>query len=300
MSARETRREPARQKTPVHGQEPQREVLCVGELLWDSLPAGLFLGGAPFNVACHLRVAGIPAAIVSRVGNDTLGHEAVRRAERQGVAVDLVQRDKKRPTGFVTATIDRSGNPSFEIMRDVAWDAIEVTDALLARAETASAIVFGTLAQRHEITRGTIQRLWKGSALMVCDVNLRPPFEDREVVRASLERADVVKLNVTEVERLAGWFGLGRTPREFAQTLSTEFACPTVVVTRGRGGAGMWRNNAWTEHPGFEAKVRDTIGAGDAFLAVLLAGLLAGRKSDEILRAANRAGADVSSRTGAV
>lgn len=279
---------------------PDREVLCVGELLWDSLPAGLFLGGAPFNVACHLHAAGIPAAIVSRVGSDRLGDEARRRAERLGVAVDLVQVDKKRPTGFVSITIDASGNPTFDIMRDAAWDAINVTDKLLARAESASAIVFGTLAQRSEVSRNTIRRLWSGTALMVCDMNLRPPFEDRDVVRASLERADVVKVNLSEVERLAGWFDLGRTPREFAQSLSREFSCPTVVVTRGRGGAGMWRNNGWTDHPGFEVKVRDTIGAGDAFLAVLLAGLLAETRSDEILRAANRAGADVASRAGAI
>src|SRR5258708_7834926 len=99
MSGRESRHTPARQqrRTPAREErEPQREVLCVGELLWDSLPAGLFLGGAPFNVASHLHTAGIPAAIVSRVGSDTLGAEAVRRAERQGVAVDLVQVDKKR------------------------------------------------------------------------------------------------------------------------------------------------------------------------------------------------------------
>src|SRR5262245_29238133 len=126
-----------------------REVLCVGELLWDSLPAGLFLGGAPFNVACHLRAAGIPASIVSCVGKDWLGEEAMRRAANYGVAVDLVQVDTRRPTGLVTATIDAAGNPTYDIVDDVAWDAIEPGDALPFRAATASAIVFGTLAQRH-------------------------------------------------------------------------------------------------------------------------------------------------------
>lgn len=276
------------------------EVLCVGELLWDELPTGLFLGGAPFNVACHLSAAGVPVAMVSRVGADHLGEEAVRRAQRYGVATDLVQVDSALPTGSVRATIDDSGQPSYVIEDSVAWDAIEPNAVLLARAEKSRAIVFGSLAQRHATTRRTIERLWESKALLVFDLNLRPPFEDRGVVRRSLERADVVKVNRDELQRLASWFGLPSGDRESASALSRLFSCPVVCVTRGAAGAALWRDDTWTEHPGFEVEVRDTVGAGDAFLASLLAGLLSGADSETLLKNANRSGAQVTTQFGAL
>lgn len=279
---------------------PTGEVLCVGELLWDKLPTGSFLGGAPFNVACRLSALGVPAAIVSRVGDDQPGQEAVRLARDYGVATNLVQVDPSLPTGSVTATIDDAGQAEYTIADNVAWDAIETNEALLTRAEKASAIVFGSLAQRHDTTGRTIERLWKSKALMVFDLNLRPPFEDREVIRRSLERADVVKVNAAELQRLANWFDLPHGDRQCASALSQAFSCPAVCVTRGAHGAALWRDDGWTEHPGFKVAVRDTIGAGDAFLAALLAGLFAGADNRTLLTNANRAGADVAAQPGAV
>src|SRR5215207_2357698 len=110
------------------------EILCVGEILWDSLPTGLFLGGAPFNVACHLRASGVPVTIVSRVGADRLGEEVLERAARYGVGTDLVQVDPVLPTGFVKVALDAAGNAKYEILEPVAWDAIALNDALLRRA----------------------------------------------------------------------------------------------------------------------------------------------------------------------
>ena len=279
---------------------PSSEILCVGEVLWDALPAGLFLGGAPFNVACHLRAAGTPVSMVSRVGADHLGEEALRRAARYGVGTDLIQVDPALPTGFVRVTIDDSGSTAYEIVEPAAWDAIAASDALLQRAAEARAIVFGSLAQRHTVTRGTIERLWDSEALMVFDVNLRPPYDDREIVRRSLRRADVVKINHREMQQLAAWFDLPGAEREAAAALAEAFACRIVCVTRGSDGAALWREGTWTEHPGFEVEVRDTVGAGDAFLAVLLAGLLAGTESRALLHHANLIGAYVATQFGAV
>ncbi len=276
------------------------EVLCVGEVLWDSLPEGLFLGGAPFNVACHLRAAGTQVAMVSRVGNDRLGDEVLRRAVRYGVGVDLIQVDPALPTGFVRVNVDETGNPGFEILEPSAWDAIEPTDALLARAAAARAIVFGTLAQRAELSRRTIRCLWDTQALMVYDVNLRAPYDDKEIVRHSLLRADVVKLSEGESEMIADWFGLRGTPQERVGALAERFACPIVCVTRGRKGAVLLHDGRWTEHEGFTVEVRDTVGAGDAFLAVLLAGLLSGSSDDALLQHANLAGAYVATQFGAL
>jgi fructokinase len=279
---------------------PNTEVLCVGEVLWDALPEGLFLGGAPFNVACHLRAAGTPVTMVSRIGDDRLGDEVLRRAARYGVGADLIQVDPTLPTGFVRVNVDESGNPAYEILEPAAWDTIAPTPTLLSRAARARAIVFGTLAQRHPISRGTIQRLWDMKALMVLDVNLRSPFEDREIVRQSLRRADVVKIADDELQRIAGWFDLQGSPREIVVALAETFACPVVCLTRGSGGAALWHDGTWSEHPGFKVEVRDTVGAGDAFLAVLLAGLLAGGTDSSILRHANLIGAYVATQFGAV
>jgi fructokinase len=283
---------------PPH--EPSLEVLCIGELLWDALPAGLFLGGAPFNVACHLRAAGLSATMISRVGTDRLGEEARVRVVRFGVGTDLVQDDPTLPTGFVRVAVGEDGNAEYDIVAPAAWDNIETTTDLLARAASAQAIVFGTLAQRSAVTRNTIQRVLETRALKVLDVNLRPPYDDREVVRQSLVRADIVKLNEKELRQLAAWFELRGSLKTIASSLASKFDCRTVCVTRGRDGATLWRDGRWTEHPGFEVDVRDTVGAGDAFLAVLLAGLLQGTEDEALLHHANLIGAYVATQHGAV
>jgi fructokinase len=276
------------------------EILCVGEVLWDGLPDGLFLGGAPFNVACHLRAAGLPATMVSRVGQDRLGEEAVRRAARYGVGVDLVQQDATLPTGFVRVEVDDADNPRYEILEPAAWDAIQPTEQLLRRAAVARAIVFGSLAQRHATSRATIERVLQSPATKVLDVNLRPPHDDREIVRRSLQRADVVKLSAHELERVADWFEVRGDERAMVSALAETFDCSIVCLTRGSEGAALWHDARWTEHPGFPVEVRDTVGAGDAFLAALLAGLLAGEPDDLLLRHANQCGARVATQRGAL
>lgn len=276
------------------------EVLCVGELLWDSLPEGLFLGGAPFNVACHLRANGLPVAMVSRIGDDRLGDEAMERAARYGIDLELLQVDGSLPTGFVRVRVDEGGTPSYDILQPAAWDAIATTDALLRRAAAARAIVFGTLAQRNAVSRATVRRLWESDALMVCDLNLRPPFVDRAIVEASLGRAAVVKLSEEELARVGEWFAWSGDYRVRVSALASRFGCPVVCLTRGRNGAVLLRDGRWTEHPGYAVEVRDTVGAGDAFLAVLLAGLLAGADDETLLKDANMAGAYVVTQFGAV
>jgi fructokinase len=276
------------------------EILCVGEILWDALPAGLFLGGAPFNVACHLRAAGWAVSMVSRIGDDRLGHEALRRAAWYGVGTDLVQIDPELPTGFVRVTIDDAGNADYDILEPAAWDAIAATDELLDRAGRARAIVYGSLAQRHVTSRTTIERLWKSESLMVFDANLRPPYDDQEIVRRCLHHAEVVKVTEGELARIAEWFALGRELRARTTALAEEFGCETVCVTRGQNGAALWRDGRWTEEAGYEVEVRDTVGAGDAFLALLLAGLLEGADDRVLLRNANLIGAYVATQLGAV
>jgi fructokinase len=279
---------------------PDREILCIGELLWDSLPAGLFLGGAPFNVASHLHAQGVPASLVSRVGDDQLGQEALERLQRQGMHAELIQLDRTLPTGFVRVGLDAQGVAEYDIVRPAAWDAIELTDVLLERAVRAEMIVFGTLAQRSLITRYTIERLWQTDSVRVLDVNLRPPHTDRETVCRSLAHADIVKLNEHELAQLAGWLGWPAETAARAAALAETFGCSRVCVTRGEDGAALWHDGEWTEHPGFEVPVRDTVGSGDAFLATLLAGIRRGDAAWQLLQRANAVGAWAATQNGAV
>jgi fructokinase len=259
------------------------------------MPAGLFLGGAPYNVAYHLRQLGLPAALVSRVGDDRLGREAVRRVEASGLPTDRIQMDDALPTGFVQVEVDGAGVPTYDIVRPAAWDAIALPEAV----GDAAAVVFGSLAQRSDTSRATIQTLLESAALAVVDVNLRPPFVDRAVVQISLERADIVKLSDEELAEIGGWFGLPEVPGDAMAALAERFGCRAVCVTRGADGAALWHEGRWTEHPGRPVEVADTVGAGDAFLAGLLAAMLGGATDEEALDRAIHLGSFVAARPGA-
>ena len=275
------------------------EILCVGEILWDALPDGLFLGGAPFNVACHLQALGREAAFVSRVGDDRLGQEALRRMRIRGLDTDLMQIDDSLPTGFVQVDAGETSEPDYDILEPAAWDAITYTDALAKHASHAEALVCGSLAQRAPTSRQTIQHLCDADVLCAFDVNLRPPYVDREGIERSLRAADVVKLNDAELRRLRGWFALPEGPEAAMGDLAETFGCRTVCVTWGGEGARLWAEGECWHHPGYAVEIADTVGAGDAFLAALLTGLLTGRRGDALLDLANRLGAYVASRAGA-
>lgn len=283
------------------------EILCLGEILWDSLPEGLFLGGAPFNVACHLHALGEEVAAVSRVGDDALGREALRRLQARGMTTDLIQVDNRLETGFVKVAFEEGDgsfdDPKYVIVQPVAWDALALTGPLSERASQASALVFGSLAQRQERARRTVRSLCEvgsdAGALKVFDVNLRPPYTQRSIVETSLDVADVVKLNEEELLKISGWLELSGNFQGTVARLARRFDCQAVCVTRGAEGNALWQAGEWTEHDSYPIEVKDTVGAGDAFLSALLSGLLAGRESDEVLGLASRLGAYVASRSGA-
>ncbi|MCB2153818.1 carbohydrate kinase [bacterium] len=275
------------------------EILCLGEVLWDALPSGLFLGGAPYNVASHLREAGQQVRFASRVGDDELGREVLRRLTRSGLVTDLVQVDKHLPTGFVIVDLDSGGSPTFDVVQPSAWDAIEVTHELQSAAAQARALVFGSLAQRSEVSRATIQTLIRKADYTVFDINLRPPFDDLHVVADCLPCSKVVKMNDHEQALLGKHFGFSGSKEDQARNLAERFGIESVCVTCGADGACLLHQGSWLFDPGFRVQVADAVGAGDSFLATLLAGLLAGVKPSEALRRANAVGAFVASQNGA-
>lgn len=282
------------------GETVESEIVCIGEILWDSLPLGLFLGGAPFNVAYHLHRMGEPVVIASSVGDDRLGLEARRRMRWKGMSDDLVQVTRDYPTGLVEVTVDTEGVPDYTIVEPVAWDHIRRTEELVDRVADARALVFGSLAQRSSVSRDTIQQLYRSDTVTVFDVNLRPPFDSRAVVADSLRHTDIVKLNDDEFQQLCEWFGWEQSGTAGPiDNLIDQFGCETICITRGDEGALLVHQGTRVERPGVPVEVVDTVGAGDAFLAALLSGLFQGFSPGRVLARANRMGAHLATRFGA-
>lgn len=279
-----------------------KKVLCYGEVLWDCLPAGLFFGGAPVNVAYHLRQKGSKVFPVTAVGKDFLGEEIFRRMRRFNLELPFVSEIPEKATGVVLVQINEQGNASYDIREDVAWDYIPCSETLLKDAEDADAIVFGSLAQRSPNNRETLTRLLDHgqTALKIFDVNLRPPYDDPDRVFSLCIRADLIKMNGDELRTLTGSDGktsnvLGNLARNFRKRVGDKKIC----ITDGAAGAGLLDGEKWFWEDGQKVQVEDTVGAGDSFLAALTDGLLAGDTPAQALKNAARLGEFVASSRGA-
>jgi fructokinase len=278
------------------------KVVGIGEVLWDLFPEGPQLGGAPANFAYHAHALGADAAVVSRVGNDTYGREILERFKKQGLLAGTVQVDEEAPTGTVTVALQDQGVPRFIIHENTAWDRVQVTRAALEVVQEADAICFGTLAQRHAISRLSIQRLLGAAcmdALRVCDINLRQKFYSRELVEQSMRMANVLKLNEGELPILAGMFELKGVRRQQIEWLAKTFELRLVALTCGAQGSLLYERGRWSEQPTPPVEVVDTVGAGDAFTAALVMGLLNGMDLDEVHAAASEVASYVCSQAGA-
>lgn len=281
-----------------------RIVVGLGELLWDCFEDSKRPGGAPANVAFHAEQLGCRGIICSRVGRDQLGNELCDVLAEQGLDLTYVQRDPGRPTGTVTVDTSQPGRPAFLIHENVAWDALELdskTEQLFSRA---AAACFGTLAQRCETSRRTIHRCLESAAascLVVYDVNLRQDWYRREWIEASLRQADVVKLNSDEVIRLADLLETGSPDEaEFAESLRERYGVGLTCITRAEHGCLVATAEEKIDIAGADVQVADAVGAGDAFTAALIAGLLGGWPLSNAARFANQVGGLVASRSGAM
>lgn len=286
----------------------RRLILGVGELLWDLLPEGPRLGGAPANFTVTAGRLGNHAAVLSRIGRDELGREAVALLDPLPVDTEVLQIDAAHETGRVTVAL-QEGQPQFTIHEPAAWDFLELTDDWVQLAERADAICFGSLAQRALESRQTIQTLvaqTQAACVRVFDVNLRTPFYSGEVIQESLELATVVKMNHAEVPLVLRLLGLpeqdgdsAKALRSGAERLLAEFpALQMAAITRGPHGSVLVRRGEWHEHPGVKTKVVDTIGAGDAFTAAMTDQLARGASLAAINEAGNRWGSWVASQAG--
>jgi fructokinase len=280
-------------------------ILGIGELLWDMLPEGPQLGGAPANYSVMAGRLGNHATMLSRIGRDALGERALEALTPFPVDCGQLQQDPEQPTGRVTVKLE-DGQPSYTIHHPVAWDFFELTEAWLGEAGRADAVCFGSLAQRSPQSRRTIHALVRATrpeCQRIFDVNLRTPFYNAEIVAESLTLASVMKMNDAEVPLVLELLGLppATSLRKGAERLIEKFEdLQLVAITRGGEGSLLVGRSEWNEHPGIPIKVADTIGAGDAFTAAMTHYLLRGAPLSVLNEAGNRWGSFVASQTGAM
>jgi fructokinase len=284
-------------------------IVGLGEMLWDMLPGGERLGGAPANFAVMAARLGDRGVIASRLGRDKLGDRALDELDELPIDISFVQRDPEHPTGSVGVEIIE-GEPHYTIHEPVAWDFLEWTPEWRALAQSADAVCFGTLAQRSEVSRKTIQDFVAGTrpeCIRIFDVNLRPPHFSAGLIAESLATATIFKLNETEVPRVLTMLGASAAPAygeeellAAARWLIVGYPLRLVAITMGGSGSLLVSRDSFHRHPGVPAKVVDTVGAGDAFTAALVHSCLAGDSLAQMNEAGNRWGAWVASQPGAM
>jgi fructokinase len=278
------------------------KVVGIGELLWDLLPAGKVRGGAPANFAYHAHALGAQSALITRVGNDALGRELIEGLHALDLSTETVQVDASVPTGTVTVELSVDGQPDYTIHEGVAWDRIAATEEARTVVADANIVCFGSLAQRHELSRQTIQTLvaaTPATGLRIFDINLRQKFFSRGIIEQSLRLANVLKLNDSELPIVAHMLELPGTLEHQIIALEQRYELRLVALTRGAQGSLLYSARGWSDHPGLPVVVKDTVGAGDAFTAAVALGLLRDLELGEINQRANELACYVCSCDGA-
>jgi fructokinase len=276
----------------------------LGEVLWDLLPSGRVLGGAPTNFAYMTSVLGNRGIVASRVGRDILGQQACEVMDSLGLTTNYIQRDEEHETGTAAVLIDSAGLPTFTIKESVAWDFLDWTSAWEELSGLAEVVCYGSLAQRSLLSADTIDRFLgntRKETLKIFDVNLRQSFYTIDILLKLFLHANIVKLTDQEMQRVGSLFLDDKINdvERLAKWLREEFELEVVCITRGDRGSLLVSESDVVEHPGLAVEVVDTVGAGDAFTACLAHQFVRGRPLTEISESANRFASWVVTRTGA-
>ena len=280
---------------------PKPKVAGIGEFLWDMLPTGKQLGGAPCNFAFHAMQAGCEGFVISAIGSDDPGDELIDTLKHLGLSDAYIQRNSF-PTSTVTIKLDAGGHPDYTIHEQVAWDHIKFSASLLDLAGELDAVCFGSLAQRNPESERTVVSLisaTKPDCLKVFDINLRQKYYNREIILQSIVLADVLKLNDDELPVVAGFAGLSGDVRSQLKQLLSKMKLKYIVYTMGSKGSIIvsLQEDSFIEAP--KVVVADTVGAGDAFTAVFIAGILKGQPLSEVHQKATQIAAWVCTQKGA-
>lgn len=276
-----------------------KKVVCYGEILWDILPAGELPGGAPMNVAYHLHKLNRNPAVITSVGADVYGSSLMTLLSQWGIKADFVSIDKTHPTGIVYARPKGPHEMAYDIVYPSAWDFIFWDDRFTELMQATEYLVFGSLACRNYTSANTLFKLLESAKNKVLDINIRPPHFSPRVVEQLLHKTDILKLNLAELELIAGWFSNLPAITDKMQLLQDRFRIDTVVVTMGGDGAMLNMEGTIYQHPGYRVQVADTVGSGDAFLAGFLSKLIDQAPPSAMLDFACAMGALVASYRGA-
>lgn len=274
------------------------KVVCFGEILWDILPGGAVPGGAPMNVAYHLHKLGISPTLITRVGIDQRGKQLLDLLNSSHVNTNHIQLDYDIPTGIVNAAPNEHGEMQYDIVSPSAWDFIACDPATQSVVKEASHFIFGSLITRNKTSRDTLFQLLEIAQQKVLDINLRPPHFNRQLVVELLQKANMLKMNINELELITGWFASYKNIRERIAVIQDKFKIPAIIVTMGAEGAMINIEGKVYSHPGYVVKVADTVGSGDSFLAAFLYKLFTKKSPEEALTFASALGALVASKTG--
>lgn len=279
-----------------------QRIFSLGEVLWDVFPDGSQFGGAPANFACNAAAHGAAVSMVSRVGRDVLGEQAIVALDSRGVCVDEIQRDAVLNTGTVSVRLNDRGVPAYTICEDVTWDHLEWLPAMREMADRVDAVYFGTLSQRSECAHQTIQQFVSrvpSTALRVYDINLRAPYNDERIIQASLQRANILKLSDEELDFVTEMAGIQGDTMTRLRALREQYQLRLIALTRGSQGAILMTENEVSDFGGVACDVIDTVGAGDSYTATLVTGILRGEPLAAINERACRVAAYVCSKKGA-
>lgn len=274
-------------------------MVCFGEVLWDLLPTKALPGGAPMNVAYHLKKLGADPVLLSKIGRDDYGKGLVEMLADNDLTTEFLQVDFTCPTGLVYAKPNEANEVVYDIVFPSAWDFIEWQDEFSGILSDAAFFVYGSLTSRNKVSRDTLYRLLDGAKTKVLDINLRPPHFTRANVEYLLQKADILKMNLAELELITGWFNQFTTMEERVQLIQDRFHINTVVITMGGDGALVSHEGHVHRHEGFTVTVADTIGSGDSFLAGFLSQRLRGASIENALDFASAIGAFMATQQGA-
>lgn len=276
------------------------KVACFGEVLWDIFPSGKRAGGAPFNVAYNLSRMGVEAYMISRVGKDALGDELLQKIKSWHISTEGIQVDAVAPTSTVEATFDERNEAHYQILENVAWDAISVRKQDIEYLEKADAFIFGSLATRSKETRDTLFELIEHNKFNVFDINLREPFYDVHVIKELLHKTQLAKFNKAELRMMLEFLGKEYISEEDSiRFIQDTFGVEEVIISKGSKGAMYGTQTDCYLYPAVPIEIKDTVGSGDSFLAGFLSKRLAGASANDIMLEATALGAYITSQEGA-
>lgn len=280
----------------------KRLVVGLGEVLWDMLPEGRKIGGAPVNFAYHAGQFGIDTMAVSAIGNDKLGEDTI--AEMNGKHLNHIFPSVPYPTGSVQVSLDEKGVPAYDIKENVAWDNIPFTNEIESVARNCQAVCFGSLAQRNTVSRNTIRKFIESTpsgCIRIFDINLRQNFYTSNVIHDSLEHCNILKINDEEIMLVSRMFNYDSSNIEnVCRTIMEDFSLEMVILTCGTKGSYIFTNGGVSFMPTPKVNVADTVGAGDSFTGSFCAAILRGLPVAEAHKKAVEVSAYVCTQNGAM